>query len=194
MKIAITQRVDSHATYAERRDGLDQSWFKTVRDLFGPQVVLFPVPNDRQQISAFMKSLEPQGIILTGGNDLAATINGHNIDPERDAVESLLLTYAAPQDLSVLAVCRGFQFLNAHFGGQTVAIEGHVGTAHALYTDVGGNLQVNSFHTQAIQADNLASELAPIAWDEAGHIEAAYHRNLPWLGVMWHPERTRLMS
>ncbi|MCG5531304.1 gamma-glutamyl-gamma-aminobutyrate hydrolase family protein [Halorhodospira halochloris] len=32
-------------------------------------------------------------------------------------------------------------------------------------------------------------DLEALAWAEDGSVEALRHSDLPWLGIMWHPER-----
>lgn len=190
MRIIITQRSDYHSSYSERRDALDRNWYDTVRRLLGQRAILFPTPNDPSQVAAFLDVIAPQGMVLTGGNDLASFVRGHNVDPDRDTLEEALLTYAAERNLPVLAVCRGFQFLNNYCGGVAVAVQGHVTPAHEIDHDH-GSMSVNSYHTHAIAPGELAPDLAPLAWDRQGNVEAARHAHHPWLGIMWHPERVQ---
>ncbi len=50
--------------------------------------------------------------------------------------------------------------------------------------------EVNSYHQYGIPPDQLAPELKVLACcPEDGSVEAARARGLPWLGIMWHPER-----
>ena len=46
---------------------------------------------------------------------------------------------------------------------------------------------VTSCHHQAV--DRLAPPLQAVQWSPDGVVEAAVHRQLPVLGVQWHPER-----
>ena len=48
-------------------------------------------------------------------------------------------------------------------------------------------LTTNSWHHWAIK--RCVSPWQAIAWAEDGSIESMRHHTLPWLGVMWHPER-----
>lgn len=190
MRIIITQRSDDHGSYTERRDGLDRNWYAAARRLFGSQVTLFPAPNDPDQSASFLYVIAPQGILLTGGNDLVSFAQGDNVEPDRDVLERALLNYAAERNLPVLAVCRGFQFLNDYCGGAASSVQGHVTPAHEIDHEH-GSMSVNSYHTHAIAPDELASDLTPLAWDRQGNVEAARHAHHPWLGIMWHPERVQ---
>lgn len=191
MQIIVTQRSDDHGQYAERRDALDRSWYTTLQQLFGPKSVLFPAPNEPRQIDAFIDTIKPEALILTGGNDLSSFAAGQNVEPDRDAVEQALLLLASNHHLPVLAVCRGFQYLNAFCGGSATPVCGHVAQPHTVNLSEGGVMKVNSYHTHAISPKGLAPDLQPLVHDAAGYVEAACHKRLPWLGIMWHPERVQ---
>ena len=49
-------------------------------------------------------------------------------------------------------------------------------------------MEVNSFHN-ALEKE--PSEFEVSARAEDGVIEAIRHKTLPWLGLMWHPEREK---
>ena len=92
------------------------------------------------------------------------------------------------------------QLINNFFGGSVVQNDNnkHVGNNHAikildpnissiLRTD---SIVVNSYHSNLITGDVLASELTSVAIDETDNsIECLLHEKYPILGVMWHPER-----
>ena len=46
---------------------------------------------------------------------------------------------------------------------------------------------MNSYHELAV--DNLPQMWRSIAYAEDGVLEAMAHLELPWRGIMWHPER-----
>jgi gamma-glutamyl-gamma-aminobutyrate hydrolase PuuD len=48
---------------------------------------------------------------------------------------------------------------------------------------------VNSFHEWATTPDAMGTALVPLALAPDGTVEAAFHRTLPQVCVMWHPER-----
>ena len=98
---------------------------------------------------------------------------------------------AAGRGVPVLGVCRGFQFMNVHLGGGLSPVSGHVASYHAISSDTGLFPEVNSYHDYGIVADDLAPSLEVVATGPDGTVEAARHGTLPWIGVMWHPERER---
>lgn len=190
-RIAITQRVEIIASYGERRDCLDQTWTRLLDEL---GVAILPVPNNLRDVAAWIDPQGVEGLILTGGNDLATLPDATNAAPERDQTEQHLLAWCKQHSVPVVGVCRGMQCMNVFLGGTLSSTNGHVATRHPVrFSNDGwpaGELDtVNSFHNWAIKPEELAPDLEPLAWACDGSIEAARHRTLPWLAVMWHPER-----
>ena len=180
--ILVTQRVVVAGSGQERRDALAQDW---TGFLHAAGLVAVPVPNRRDAAEALSAAVPWHGVLLTGGNDLES-LGGDAA--ERDAVEGWLLARALSLGRPVLGVCRGMQFLLAHFGAQLVPVAGHVGSDHTVRVG-DGERTVNSFH-------RFGCTLAPPeldVWARApdGVLEGIRHRALPMLGLMWHPERLR---
>lgn len=185
MNVLISQRVDVLLQQGERRDCLDQAWGTTLCDLLGRAAVILPVPNRPQDIAAMVAACRPSLIVLSGGNDIGEA-------PERDACEGLLLDGAKNNALPVLAVCRGMQMVQHHLGGKLTAITGHVCCEHSVIGEPGltpVTLTVNSYHNWGIRQSELAPDLRSLYVHTDGTVEALEHKHLPWLGVMWHPER-----
>jgi len=65
-------------------------------------------------------------------------------------------------------------------------VEGHVRTHHEL-TILDEKRTVNSYHNWGVFECPQSFEVLCVAPD--GCIEAVCHSTLPFLGVMWHPER-----
>lgn len=192
MRLAISQRVDVIGNYGERRDALDQAWYDLLAQL---PVTLLPVPNASTPIDSWLANLEPEGVLLTGGNDLAQLSEGSNKAPERDATEQALLAYAHRHKLPVLGVCRGAQFMNQFLGGSIVQVDNHIAVRHRVESvDPNSDLfsgvtEVNSFHGWGIAPDGLASQCITCVLSEDSTVEAFRHKTLPWVGMLWHPER-----
>jgi putative glutamine amidotransferase len=186
-RAGITQRVDIVPGIGERRDALDQRWAELL-DKLG--YIPVPLCNAVSNVADYVGSLDIDAIVLSGGNDLATLPGGRNAAPERDRLELFLIEQARQQRKPMLAVCRGLQMLNAALGGDLVPAKDHVVLAHDLQDcRLRGISQVNSFHDWAIPARGLASELQALARASDGTVEAVRHAELPWVGVMWHPER-----
>jgi putative glutamine amidotransferase len=123
------------------------------------------------------------GIVLTGGNDLAAY--GGDA-PERDETETALLDLAERRELPVLGVCRGMQMIQHRAGIPLERVCGHVAHRQSISID-GRSVEVNSFHN--FGATKVQPPLMTWAIADDGVIKAVKHAKCRMIGVMWHPER-----
>jgi N5-(cytidine 5'-diphosphoramidyl)-L-glutamine hydrolase len=191
-RIGLTQRADTVPGRAERRDALDQRW---AARLGSAGYLSIPVPNRLDDPDAFVDELDLALLILTGGNDIDALDGARHSAPERDETERRLLAAAAGRGLPVLGVCRGLQSMVHHSGGRLRPITGHVAVPHPIELiaesrwPVRDGRVVNSFHDWAVDPDDIGPDFVPFALAPDGTVEAAYHRALPQVCVMWHPER-----
>jgi putative glutamine amidotransferase len=155
------------------------------------------------------------GLLLTGGGDVAASCYGEDPAPEaygvdvaRDAWELALVAAARAAGLPILGLCRGAQVLNVAAGGTLIQhlpvgtdeshkqYERDCETVHPVAVDPGSFLAaitgqrafgVNTLHHQAVA--EVGASLRPVAWAPDGIIEAVESVDgLPLLGVQWHPE------
>lgn len=192
LKIGLTQRVEVLADRGERWDCLDQGWAHL---LSGNGYQPLPLPNRVQDVEAFMAELGLNGVILTGGNDLAHLPGARNAAPERDAFERKLLTCCRDGGIPVLGVCRGLQMMVVHAGGEVSPVTGHVATTHRIAARSDGPMPladrqvVNSFHDFGVYGRGLGPDLRLVATAPDGSAEAIVHKDLPQWGIMWHPER-----
>ena len=192
MKLGLSQRVESDPGTGERRDCLDQQWARLLESI-GYCVV--PIPNRLRNVTAFLEEQGFDGILLTGGNDLAGVEAPENPAPERDATEAQLIDWAVQHDVPLLGVCRGMQMLAAHFGTKLEKIEAHVAVDHEVIRGPEATLPLsstettNSYHHYGIDQADLAGVFCVEALDHQGKVEALRHRSLDLYGIMWHPER-----
>jgi N5-(cytidine 5'-diphosphoramidyl)-L-glutamine hydrolase len=194
MVIAVTQRVDVYGTYRETRNALDIKWSKFFNT---HNLTSISLSNDLTEVKRTLASVQVSGMILTGGNDVIKTHANSSYSKERSDVENFLLQYSKMHKLPVLGICRGFQMLNIFLDGRVHEINGHIGTSHDV--DIPDNqfcsstkIEVNSYHGYGIKTEDLSPAMIPFAYDFDGNVEAAIHKRLKWLGVMWHPERDLL--
>src|SRR4051812_37900339 len=110
-------RVIETGEYAETRDALSRDW---ILRLNAWEMTPLPVPNGLGDPAAYLASIAPNLIVLTGGGD-----PGEPAD--RAATENAALAYSAESGTPVLGICRGMQVINKHFGGALSRVEGHVG-------------------------------------------------------------------
>ena len=129
------------------------------------------------------------GLLLPGGGDIHGALNGG---------ETALIRYFIDTGRPILGICRGMQALNVYFGGTLRdGVKGHQipdgdmthpTRAEGLMAQLlGERPEVNSNHHQAV--DVMGRELSACQWAADGVVEAIVHRNLPILGVQYHPER-----
>lgn len=181
MKIVLyTQRVEVIEGYGERWDCADQN---IPRFIEACGYLPIPLPNIKSIAAKMVEQMQPEGIILTGGNSLVKY--GGNA-PERDETEKSILHIALERDIPVYGFCRGMQVILNYFGCELEQVQEHVAVRHRIFGKL-GELEVNSFHNQA--CCHIKSPLEVLAETEEGVIEAVRHKEKHILGTMWHPER-----
>ena len=193
MKIlGITQRVQIASPHNERRDCLDQRWWRVSRALGFTPLPLPNVPNVK--LPSFFKSIKFSAIIFSGGNTLGF-LNKNSPDNafERDTFELNLIEWALDLNIPILGVCRGMQIINHYYGGSLKAVNKHVSEQHAITFcgDLSGELnrEVNSYHNWGISSDNLGENLEALAVADDETVELFQHTSKRVAGMMWHPER-----
>ena len=150
------------------------------------------------------------GLILPGGGDITPAFFGEQnrgsrgIDTELDILQLQALDLCIKKHIPVLGICKGIQVINVGFGG-TLYQDMSTSEYHRydggdqyhdtvirdnswLYDLYGVRATVNSAHHQSIK--DLGQGLMAVQHClRDGCIEAVAHRELPILGVQWHPER-----
>lgn len=188
--IAITQRLVENENYSETRDALDVKFSALFREL---DVLPIPLPT-YTDFATYLHELPLDGIVLSGGNDLAA-VNPNSISADRDQFERGVLKMAIAAKIPVLGICRGMQLIAEYFGSTLKPVTSHVATEHAIvavegtsYYDLVSRIgATNSFHDYGI--DTVGDGIVVLARSDDGEIEALSHREHRVLGHMWHPER-----
>ena len=180
-RIAVSQRCDAVAGRDEVRDALDGRLAGLLWELgFLP----LPLASGVAAPADYLAALAPDGILLSGGNDIGSA-------PARDALERAALDHAAARGLPVLGLCRGMQFVNHYQGGGLRTVPGHTAARHRIHGPLVGEYgrEVNSYHDYGLLEADLGDAFEAVAWADDGVVEALRHRERPWLGIMWHPER-----
>jgi putative glutamine amidotransferase len=164
---------------------------------------------------------EMDAFVFQGGVDLAPGTYGDEPiengrwlgDAYRDAYELKIMDYAFKNKKPVFGICRGFQLINAYFGGklyQDLTLETKTKVHHRdadLYDQIShethlseggmladlykkGSIQTNTVHHQGIKT--LGKDLIEEAkCAEDGIIEAFTYKDMSdnfVLAVQWHPE------
>ena len=174
---------------------------------------LLPVTDDVELLRQIVAELD--GIILTGGEDIAPAYYGaekhpklEEVNDKRDLYDFTLFKLATDRNVPVLGICRGLQLINVAMGGtlyQDIPSEkpsdvnhrpGNSEVAHDVNLTPGSEMhqimgqsriQVNSKHHQGIC--KLAPELKVSGWsaDSIPEVVEAYP-NRHILAVQYHPE------
>jgi len=178
LRIALVScRVDAVPERQETRDALDQALVRWLAEL-GYQALLLPNALDISTLPSLVVQLKPALIVLSGGNDLGQ-------HPSRDQTERALVDIARLQKLPLLAICRGMQLLAQCEGVALTTVAEHVTRRHMLSGLWQGD--VNSYHQFTLT--ELPAHYQLLAQSPDDCIEAMRHQSLPWLALMWHPER-----
>ncbi len=142
---------------------------------------------------------------------------GNPSDYVTDLIQFQLLQSALLQKKPILGICKGMQLLNVYFGGtlcthlptadlhifpekdvmhrlffepyfpHKTRIFGSQIAAHTLYHLLSEFPKVNSAHHQGIS--KLGRNLITLQHSDDFLPETIAHKNLPILGLQWHPER-----
>ena len=175
-------------------------------------ITLPPQPPTAETIARVLDSVD--GLMLTGGKDVDATLYGQEPHPEndaprpdRDAWELALVRAAIERDLPLLGICRGLQVLNVALGGTLIQhlpdvigstkynAGGGVFTPNPAITVpgtrvaelLGDRVTVQSYHHQALDA--VADGLVVSAVGDDGIIQAVDIEGATFgVAVQWHPE------
>lgn len=179
-KVFVTQRVEIIKQYNEIRDCLDQKWIDLLLEC---NLLPIAVQNNIEQIELMLKEVNPDGILLTGGNDLCKY--GGNAE-ERDRVEYHLIKYAINNNIPLLGVCRGMQIILDYFNCNFKKVIGHVNIEHIIKNGETEKL-VNSYHNFATL--ECGQDIDVIYKSKDGVIEEIKHNKYEIYGIMYHPER-----
>lgn len=189
----ITQREEINQ-YGGLSDSLEKEYVDYFRSL---GITAFPVSNF-VDVNSILENTKWNLIILTGGGILpreAYTFDKSGMrQTHRDALEKVLVTHALENDIPLVGICRGMQFINYTLGGKIDSVDKCINSrkikeAHAVHVDE-ENILVNNYHDDVICVKGLNQELLPIAIDDENQtVEAFKHKSKRVLGIQWHPER-----
>jgi len=197
--------------------GQSQTYINSVIQAGGVPLLL-PITNDAGVLCTLCDMLD--GLYLAGGNDLNPKLYGQAPLPVttdysdlRDMAETILLERALETHKPILAVCRGMQLVNAHYGGTLIQdlyasfpdgldhdnsnkLKTLVDLSHVIRLQAGsklagilgdGEIGANAHHHQAI--DKPGRGIVPVGWASDGVIEAVEMPDYPYLvGIQAHPE------
>jgi len=185
MKILMSQKetINEHG-YAI--DVLERNYI----DYFSERFIIISVPNHLKAAKKLFNLTE--GVILTGGGDF-------DEQPNRNLVESELITLSIKRNIPLIGICRGMQFINRYFGGNLSLVDNHVRVTHKLkFTGSRHDEErkkVNSYHRFGIKKNDIANDLIIDSFSEGDEVvESFHHKKHKVIGIQWHPERDNGIS
>ncbi len=161
---------------------MGQRYVEALRTVGGIPWLIPLLPHDPDTMSGIFDRLD--AIFLTGGVDVDPSRYGEtrhpkcgNTDPDRDAVELMLLEHATATNKPVLAVCRGIQILNVARGGtlyQDVAAMVPAAMKHDYFPTPDRPSRSYLAHDITVNADSHLGELLgePVATVNSMHHQA----------------------
>ena len=189
--------------------GLNRLTYVRKLRLAGLSPVLAEFPEDGEPSPDLL--LDIDGLVLTGGGDVAAAAYGGDpavtldVKPARDAFELALLEMAEARSLPILGLCRGAQLMNVHRGGtlgdfrdeprfgmHRNMLEGHPvtlepGSQLAAIYETAQLDEVTTWHGQHVAEPGRGIEIT--AYSPDGIPEAIEVADAVFmLGVQWHAE------
>jgi len=206
--------VEYGGLWMERVAMVPMTYVRAVARAGGRPLLLVPTPADLADPNPLLELVD--GVLITGGADLAADTYGAPPHPEtapsdadRDAFELALVRAAGERDLPCLGICRGMQVVNVAHGG---TLEQHLPdrlerdihrgargdfAVHRVDVEPGSlaalaagdtRVAVRSYHHQGV--DRVGAGLSVTARAEGdATVEAIEHASRRFmLGVLWHPE------
>ena len=164
---------------------------------------LFPIVS---YASLAVAATSCDALIVCGGYDLRsyylqeipdASCNFY--DHAQDHFDFACIQAFLQKQKPILGICRGMQLLAVYYGSklfQNIDINTHAtlhahplyfpknSILHQLYSD---GTSFNSYHHQAVK--QCGEQLDILAYSKEQYVEAFLHKQLPVLGVQWHPEK-----
>jgi para-aminobenzoate synthetase component 2 len=116
--------------------------------------------------------------------------------PEQAGVSMAMVDEAARREVPLFGVCLGHQAIGAVYGGVVdrapELLHGKTSEVQHDGTGVLAGLPVpftaTRYHSLAVRAETLPSEIEVTGWTASGVVMALRHRSLPIDGVQFHPE------
>ncbi|MDH6350469.1 MULTISPECIES: gamma-glutamyl-gamma-aminobutyrate hydrolase family protein [Brevibacillus] len=178
--------------------------------------ITIPIVEDKTDYSEYIDLVD--GILFTGGNDIAPYYFGenplkelHSMSSIRDEYELSLFRKAYEKNVPIFGICRGIQLINVALGGslyqdiysQIPGALGHSPTQtasdelyhsiqiskHTQLYDIFGEERIFTNSFHHQSVKQLGKNLVATAFSEDGIVEALESTEERFLlGVQWHPE------
>lgn len=154
-----------------------------------------------RELGALVDLIESDAADAAGFADVLPRYDGVLLSPgpgrPRDAGASVdIVSLCAVRRMPLLGVCLGHQAIGAAYGTEVSEapelMHGMVSTVDhdgsVLFDGIPSPFEVGRYHSLALAEDELPEELVVTARTASGTVMAIAHRELPILGVQFHPE------
>lgn len=175
--VFIVQQTNIEA-HDEVHNTLDNRWSEFFNNA---NICPICLPNQPDLVIKMLESNIARAAILTGGGEFS-----HQLSDKRSQVERLVMAWAENNNYPIIGVCRGMQSMMLYKDALLSPCKGQVSQQQQI-TFRNELIEVNSFHN--FECINLSPEFEIIGTGHDGVIKAVIGKQLPWLAIMWHPER-----
>ena len=165
-------------------DNYDSFTYNLVQQMGELGADLYVVRNDEITLDE-IRAAAPSHIVISPGPG----------DPDDGGV-SLAVIRELSDTTPILGVCLGHQCIGQAFGGRVIRaprlMHGKTSMVYhkgdPIFTGVPSPFVATRYHSLIVEEESLPESLAIIAFTEQGEIMAVRHRELPVIGVQFHPE------
>lgn len=195
MKFVLLTQREITDKYGEKTDVMESSYIRYFTEL---GYVPLAVSNFIKNTDIFFEKSDISAVVLTGGGSLPTKYYdkdyGYDIQKNRDLKETELIKLCLKNNVPLLGICRGMQFINGYFGGKVLQLSGlkeerPTGKDHIVCFKE-QTLIVNNYHNDGIYKHDLSPKLISVYEDTVnGTVESFISQKYRILGVQWHPER-----
>lgn len=204
LTLLATQRAGTDR-HGQQTDVLEAEYSRFFESL---GVHLVPVSNFLDDYGSHLDGLDFDGLVLSGGGDVSPALSGIrdsarlDFSTQRDRACGILIDETLARGLPVLGICYGMQYLLCRFGGSlTKDIHANEkslrkpGLDHEVNISGGpagleGAFSIDHYHDSGAHRAQVPDCLHPFAVDsDYDVVEGIVHKDLPVLGLLWHPER-----
>ena len=131
-----------------------------------------------------IRALRPEAIVISPGP----------CDPPKAGI-SMQVVRGLAGEIPILGVCLGHQAIGAALGGEVVRgspVHGRAGLIHhdgrGIFHSIPNPFRAGRYHSLVIASRGLPESLEVAARLEDGTVMALRHRELPVVGIQFHPE------
>lgn len=210
--VASSRPIIGITTDLEDKSNLIEAAYSRAVEFYGGAPVLVPTVADASGsgfLSRIVSALD--GLLIPGSRDMDPKFYGQEPHPaikpmsaQRTETEFSVLREALENEIPVLGICGGMQFINVFYGGSLCqdikallpdALDHEKGSAHGVEvvsdTILGGmvgahEFNVKSYHHQAV--GRVGGGLRTSAAAPDGIVEGLESADGNVMGVQWHPE------